>query len=179
EAMITAAEEILPNANIINLISKANKLENRDLVMELFRTSVMPPFKFDDPRINSLYTNGVVEPVVVDGKHYMRFPNPFVQRRLFNRYAYEMFPDMGRLVEPLQSLDDVLTEDGLNVRGLLARYQLYLNKNSSWLFKDAPRRVDLRIREPVYHFNLYMFLFDFLRSCGGRISPEFPTGNGQ
>ena len=179
EFMLKAAEQILPNANIVNLISKANQPENRELLLELFRTATLPPFKFDDPRINSLYMNGVIEPVRIGDDYYMRFPNPFVQRRLFNRYAYEMFSYMGQLVEPLRSLDDVITKDGLNVRNLLARYQLYLNKNASWLFQKAPRRTDLRIQEPVYHFNLYMYLFEFLRDKGGRIFPEFPTGNGQ
>ena len=30
----------------------------------------------------------------------------------------------------------------------------------------------------MYHFNLYMYLFQFLERRGGQIWPEFPTGNG-
>ena len=86
---------------------------------------------------------------------------------------------MGRLVEPFQSLDDVISEEGLNIKGILRRYQTYLQKNRGWLFKEAPRRSDLRIFEAVYHFNLYMFLFEFLHSLKARVYPEFPTGNGQ
>ena len=31
----------------------------------------------------------------------------------------------------------------------------------------------------MYHFNLYAYLERFLRPYGGRVAPEFPTGNGQ
>ena len=59
-------------------------------------------------------------------------------------------------------------------------YERYLRKNSEWLLKDVPRRrTDLRIFEAVYHFNLYMYLFSFLQPRGGRVYPEFPTGNGK
>ncbi len=37
----------------------------------------------------------------------------------------------------------------------------------------------MRIYEAVYHFNLYSYLNEFLRPEGGRVFPEFPTGNGK
>jgi len=40
------------------------------------------------------------------------------------------------------------------------------------------RRADLRVREAVYHFNLYMYRDKFRRQHDGQIWPEFSTGNG-
>ena len=54
-----------------------------------------------------------------------------------------------------------------------------MQKNHTWLFHDAPRRTDLRLYEAVYHFNLFTWLTRFLQRTGGRVYPEFPTGNGQ
>ncbi len=54
------------------------------------------------------------------------------------------------------------------------------DKNASeWLLKDAPRRADMRIYEAVYHFNLYSYLKELLETRGGKVFPEFPTGNGK
>ena len=39
--------------------------------------------------------------------------------------------------------------------------------------------MDLRLYEAVYHFNLFTWLTRFLQRVGGRVHPEFPTGNGQ
>ena len=86
---------------------------------------------------------------------------------------------MGRLVEPFESLGDVMIGDDLNIRNLMKRYQNYLKKNREWLLKDAPKRKDMRIYEAVFHFNLYMYLFQFLRPKEGNVYPEFPTGNGK
>ena len=41
------------------------------------------------------------------------------------------------------------------------------------------RRADLRIYEAVYHFNLFLYLHQFLRGKGAEVWPEFPTGNGK
>ena len=61
----------------------------------------------------------------------------------------------------------------------MKRYERHLRENKAWLLKDAPRRGDLRIYEAVYHFHLYTYLFQFLKGFGGRVYPEFPTGNGK
>jgi len=76
-------------------------------------------------------------------------------------------------------LEDTITEDSLNVRNLLRRYEAYLKENRAWLLKDAPRRADLRVYEAVYHFNLYRYLASFLQGYDGQVWPEFPTGNGK
>ncbi len=86
---------------------------------------------------------------------------------------------MGPLTEPFVSLKEVITDTDLNLPNLLGLYQAYLLKNSEWLFKKAPRRVDGRLYEAVFHFNLYTYLHSFLKRSGGRVLPEFPTGNGQ
>ena len=37
----------------------------------------------------------------------------------------------------------------------------------------------MRLYEAFFHFNLYAWLNSFLKSPGGRVFPEFPTGNGK
>lgn len=175
-----AAAHRLPNANIINLISKANEEPHRAFLIELFQSEQKIAFNYDDPSINYLYMNGVIEEEIVSPTEaYVKFPCPFVQKRLFNRFAREIFPDMATLYPPFTKLDHILTPAGLHVKNLLRLYEQYVQKNHTWLFQEAPRRTDLRLYEAVYHFNLYMWLAHFLQRTGGRVHPEFPTGNGQ
>jgi len=86
---------------------------------------------------------------------------------------------MEQLVEPFTELGHIIDASHLDIAGLLKIYQTFLDRNKSWLFKDVPRRSDLRVYEAVFHFNLYTFLDEFLRSKKGRVMPEFPTGNGK
>ena len=175
-----AATYALPNNTILNLISKANQEPNKTFIFDMFQTNEKLEFKFDDKIINSLYMNGIADKEVVDQKkYYLKFSSPFVEKRLFNYFSYEMFRQMGTLVEPFTSLDDVITDTDLNIKNLLGLYQDYLVKNKDWLFKEAPRRNDLRIYEAVYHFNLFSYLNEFLRDKNGQVVPEFPTGNGK
>ena len=180
EKAYTAASILLPNANVLNIISKAKQEPYKELVLELFRTNDLMDFKFDDEEINFLYMNGVIEPETLSNKEIVvRFANPFLQKRLFNYFSSELFDVMGRLVAPFDKLEDAITEDTLNIRALMKYYQEYLLKNSQWLFKNVPRRKDLRIYEAVFHFNIYMYLFQLLKRRGGEVHPEFPTGNGK
>ena len=102
-----------------------------------------------------------------------------MQKRLFNYFARTLFRDTGRLYPPFEDLSDTITEGNLNVGQVLRRYEIYLRENREWLLKDAPRRADLRVREAVYHFNLYVYLSRFLQHHDGQVWPEFPTGNGK
>ncbi len=180
EIVYAAATYALPNNNILNLISKAEKEPEKAMVLEMFQTDRKLAFRFDDKTISSLYMNGIAEKEVEDGVHYyLKFSCPFVQKRLFNYFSNELFSKMGTLVEPFQDLDHVLVENGLSIPGLAALYRGYLSRNRSWLFKDVPRRSDLKIYEAVFHFNLFSYLDKFLRPKGGRVFPEFPTGNGK
>ncbi|MGE5342188.1 MAG: hypothetical protein ACM3SY_11995 [Candidatus Omnitrophota bacterium] len=50
------------------------------------------------------------------------------------------------------------------------------------VFRDinhAPRRSDQRVYEAVFHFSIYAYLNEFLRSKKANVLPEFPTGNGK
>jgi hypothetical protein len=146
----------------------------------MFQTDEKLRFRFDDPTINTLYMNGIVEKEKSDhNRYYVRFSCPFVQKRLFNYFSNELFRKMGQLVEPFCSLDHVITPTHLNIRELMKLYQTYLEKNKSWLFKNAPRRRDLRLYEAVFHFNLYAYIDKFLQNRNGFVFPEFPTGNGK
>ncbi len=174
------ATDVLPNNNILNIISKARQEPYKSFVLDMFRTDEKIKFKYDDENINFLYMNGVVsrEETGRTG-NYVKFACPFIQKRLFGCFANELFRVTGKLHEPFEDLSDTVTAESLNVANLLRRYQGYLRENRGWLLKGAPRRSDLRIYEAVFHFNLYMYLQAFLRSGRGQVYPEFPTGNGQ
>jgi hypothetical protein len=175
-----AASSVLPNNNILNIISKARQTPYKGYVLDLFRTDEPVAFKYDDPILNYLYLNGVIDwERAAAGKYLLKFPCPFVQKRLFSHFAGELFHETGQLYDPFDDLSDTITEDSLDVRVLLRRYERYLRQNRGWLLKDAPRRADLRIYEAVYHFNLYAYLARFLGRRGARVYPEFPTGNGK
>lgn len=171
----------IPNNNILNILSKAQVPEYKSLVLNMFETQAKLRFRFDDPQINFLYLNGVVSrEVEAPDKQYLKFPSPYVQKRLFNYFAHELYPTLGQLHNPFENLDDTVTETALYIKPLIRRYESYLQKNRQWLFQGAPRRLgDERIYEAVYHFNLYMYLSQFLQSYDSQVHPEFPTGNGQ
>ena len=176
-----AATYALPNSNIVNIISKAKQEPYKQLVLELFKTEEKIEFKYDNADINFLYLNGVIDREMTDDmRYFVKFPCPFVQKRLFNYFSNELFSYMGKLYDPFEDLTHIITDKGIiNMRNLLRRYEQYLKQNRGWLLKDAPRRSDLRIYEAVYHFNLYMYLHDFLKRKKGSVYPEFPTGNGK
>jgi hypothetical protein len=90
-----------------------------------------------------------------------------------------LFRELGRLHPPFADLSDTITDESLNVKNLLRRYETYLRENRSWLLKEAPRRRDLRVYEAVYHFNFYAYLDQLLLRRRGQVLPEFPTGNGK
>jgi hypothetical protein len=180
EEVLAAAVKILPNNNILNIISKANEKEHKSLVLELFKTDRKIEFNYDDKSLNYLYMNGVIDVEKESPtQYYVRFSSPFVQERLFNYFSREIFQQMGQLVEPFFNLDQVITPTHLEVPELLKLYQTYLDKNKKWMFKQAPRRSDMRVFEAVFHFNLYAYINEFLRSKKGQVFPEFPTGNGK
>ncbi|MGB0388455.1 MAG: AAA-like domain-containing protein [Ardenticatenaceae bacterium] len=184
EFTYSAAVAALPNANIQNIISKAKQEPYQDLILKMFQTDQKLEFWLDDPSINFLYMNGVVDQEVARTPHetrrYLKFPSPFVQKRLFHYFSRLLTPHVGQLHPPFEDLSDIVSDNHLNIKKLMALYERYLRKNQAWLFRDAPRRTtDLRIFEAVYHFNLYMYLSSFLQPQGGLVYPEFPTGNGQ
>ena len=170
----------LPNNNILNIISKAKQVPYKDIVLDMFKTDEKFEFKYDDKMHNFLHMNGVIDIEETDaGKSYMKFPCPFVQKRLFNYFSNEISGYIGKLYEPFEDIDDAITDYDLNVRNIMKRYKRYLIQNRDWTLKDAPRRSDLRIYEAVFHFNLYMYLSKFMRRFKGYVYPEFPTGNGK
>ncbi|MDM8526763.1 AAA-like domain-containing protein [Anaerolineales bacterium HSG24] len=181
ENVYGAALHILPNNNILNLISKAKQEPYKEVVLELFNTKKKMSFSYDDELLNYLYMNGVVswEQEKI-GKYYAKFPCPFVQQRIFNAFARNMFRHIIQVYDPFDDLSDTITDNSLNVANLMRRYETYLRQNREWLLKDAPRRkTDDRIMEATYHFNLYLYLQSFFYDYDSLIHPEFPTGNGK
>ncbi|MCP4111130.1 MAG: hypothetical protein GY749_37320, partial [Desulfobacteraceae bacterium] len=179
EEVFRMAVQALPNNNILNIISKAKQEPYKTDVLELFKTDKKTVFRYDNPHLNFLYMNGVTDIERTSENLFVRFSCPFVQKRLFNYFSYELFGYMGKTYEPFEDTSDTFTENGLNIPNLMRRFQNHLKKNREWLLEDAPRRKDLRIYEAVYHFSLYRFLCDFLETRHARVWPEFPTGNGK
>ena len=180
EAAYADAVDALPNANVQNLIAKSSRAPYRDVVLDLFQTREKRPFRFDEPAVNFLYLNGVVDRELAENnRRYVRFSCPFVQKRLFNYFSSTFAGDAGDPFTPFDDASDAITDGGLDIERLLRRFQRYLRTNRDWLLKDAPRRRDLRVFEAFHHFVLYSFLDRFLQPRGGRVLPEFPTGNGK
>jgi hypothetical protein len=177
--------DVLPNNNILNLISKVKKSPYREAVLNLFKTDRKIEFRFDDEELNFLYMNGVIDIESEENdsgevETYCKFANPLVQTRLFNYFARGLFHDLGLLVHPLDGMEDAVTEESLHIPNIIKRYKAYLKKNREMLFKEAPRRkLDLKIYEAVYHFNIFRYLYDLLKKRGVDVIPEFPTGNGK
>ncbi len=178
EAVYTAALKFLPNNNILNLISKAKQEPYKSFILELFQTQIKTEFIYTDPIINFLYLNGIVNVDLTDNN--LKFACPYIQKQLFNYFARELYrEDIQYLSDPFEDLSDTITENKLNIRRLLQRYEQYFQANRKIVLKNAPRRQnDLRVYEAVFHFHLYSYLISFLRIYEGQVQPEFPTGNG-
>jgi len=176
-----AATHILPNNNILNLISKVDKPPYDETVIKLFETREKAVFNFDDKNLNYLYMNGVIaEEKSGPKEYYVKFSCPFVQKRIFNFFSRRFFSYLGQLIHPLDTLEDAVDEENLYIPNIIKRYQAYLTKNKEIYFKNVPRRKDdLRIYEAIYHFNLFRYLYDLLRSWDVEVIPQFPTGNGK
>ncbi len=181
EDVYAATLNLLPNNNILNLISKAKQEPYKAYVLELFQTETKVDFVYHDPIINFLYMNGVVSIDQVSlSENYVKFPCPYVQKQLFNYFARELYHKIDGLQSPFEDLSDTITDKSLNLRRLLLRYEQYLQANREQVLKEAPRRKnDLRVYEAVFQFHLYLYLVSFLRNYEAQVFPEFPTGNGQ
>ncbi|MDM8560978.1 AAA-like domain-containing protein [Candidatus Parabeggiatoa sp. HSG14] len=179
EEVYADALNLLPNNNILNLISKAKQALYKPFVLELFQTKKKIKFTYHDPIINFLYMNGVISVEHKSLANYVKFPCPYVQKQLFNYFARELYQEMDGLYDPFEDLSDTITDDNLNIPQLLKRYEQYLQANREMVLKNAPRRKDdLRVYEAVFHFHFYLYLVSFLRSYKVEVHPEFPTGNG-
>jgi len=170
----------LHNNNILNLISKARQEPYKSFILERFQTKKKLKYTYDDQIINFLYLNGIIDIEKMGlNQNYVKFACPYIQKRLFNAFARELFREMDELLEPFEDLSSTITDDGLNIRQLLLRYERYLQANGQQLLKNAPRRQkDLRLYEAVFHFHLYSYLENFLQSYEAQVQPEFPMGNG-
>jgi hypothetical protein len=146
----------------------------------MFGTQEKLAFTYDEDDLNFLYMNGVIDiEQASDKKLYAKFPNPFVQKRLFNYFSRELFKRFGTLYDPFEDLEPAIDETSLNIRNIMKLYHKYLMENRDLILKRAPRRSDMKIYEATYHFNLYMYLYRFIQRFEGNVYPEFPTGNGK
>ncbi|MFP4308230.1 MAG: hypothetical protein ACLFQQ_13530 [Desulfococcaceae bacterium] len=174
------------NNTILNLIRKA-KGEYRAHILELFTRSDIP-FTIDAEWCGYAYLNGIIDvETVTDSRgkktEICRFANPFIQHRLYNALAVEFSGEKSPVLvlEPLDELNDVFLESGVDIPALLERYKRYLARlrdarRDPW--KGRPRRSYLHLSEAAGHFHLYSWLKQAVEEfCV--VSPEFPTGNGR
>ncbi|MBF0407992.1 MAG: ATP-binding protein [Candidatus Riflebacteria bacterium] len=175
------ALSVLPNNNTINLISKATDPEYKPVILNLFRTNGKTVFEFEDPAFNYLYMHGVISFERDGDFRYAKFPCQFVQEKLFNRFAREIYSVNGKILpDPFIEIDPIINDNEINVRNLMKLYQSYFVENHDYILSQAPRRKDNRIYEATYHFNLYSWLCSFFQTFKEvSINPEFPTGNGK
>ncbi len=174
------ALQVLPNNNIINIISKAIGAEYRNTVLHLFRIDHKERFEFENPHLSYLFMHGVISYEEVDDFSYIKFPCPFVQEKLYRHFSglvgqahHEL------LVDPFLDLTTVIDEQTINIKKLLGLYQDYYYANREYLTEYAQRRADLQVMEVVHHFQLFSWLDNFLKGFGSVVLPEFPTGNGK
>jgi hypothetical protein len=180
EEVYAAALNLLPNNNILNLISKAKQESYKPYLLDLFQTETKIKFTYQDPILNFLYMNGIITVEQVSlSESYVKFSCPYTQKQLFNYFARELYHEMDRLYDPFDDLADTLTDKNLNIPRLLQRYEHYLQANRQQVLKEAPRRKDLRVYEAVFQFHLYRYLVSFFANYEAQVHPEFPTGNGQ
>ncbi len=178
-----AALAVLPNNNILNILSKAKDPEHKEFVINLFQTDNKVEFRFEDEHHNFLYLNGVIAEEVVrgeDDEHYfVKFSCPFVQNKLFQSFSRNIFDQMDGLIDPFTDIGSMVTPTHIDVKTILEYYQIYLLNNREWILNEAQRRSDLQVHEAVFHFNLYMYLSKLIPRDLGQVLPEFPTGNGK
>jgi len=161
------AQATQPNSNILNLIKKAHTPVYKEQILQLFQTGDKIYFTFDDEVLNYLYMNGIIEHEKEGNESFVKFPSPFIQKRLFNSFAREMFGRMGRLHDAFIEIENVITDTSLNVPNLLKLYESYLQQHRASAVKDAPLRADLYIYEATFHFHLYKYLVEFMQPKGG------------
>ena len=181
EVTLSASLNLLPNNNILNIISKARQEPYVQTLFKLYETDQKLRFSYDDPHLNFLYLNGVIDQTTDDQiNYYVRFASPFVQKRLFNYFSRQFFGHLGTLYDPFADLADTITPTALAIPQLLRRYESYLQQHRTRLLKNVPRREsNNRIMEAIFYFNLYTWLGQFFADFNGRVTPEFPTGNGK
>lgn len=175
-----AALSILPNNNITNLISKAQQEPYKSIVLSMFKTNGKIPFEFEDPSFNFLYMNGILTFEWNQNQFFAKFPNQFVQEKLFRRFSKDSFFHMENLlIDPFLNIDNIIKNNKLNIIMILEIYKNYFHKNKDLILKNAPRRSDLRIFEATYHFHIFACLCSFFVNKGVTVHPEFPKGNGK
>ena len=137
EGVYAVALNLLPNNTILNIISKAKLEPYKPYVLKLFETKEKVNFSYDDPTINFLYMNGVVsidEANLIE--YYVKFPCPYIQKRLFNYFARELYRKIDGLYDPFEDLSDTITDQSIDLHRLLQRYEQYLQANREMVLKD-------------------------------------------
>ncbi|HLC16804.1 MAG TPA: AAA-like domain-containing protein, partial [Thermodesulfovibrionia bacterium] len=174
------------NNTVLNLVKKA-RMKYTSQVLQLFgKEDIL--FNTREDWCSYLYMNGIIDSDTAydekgDPVEICRFSSPFVQQTLYSALTGDLVGDKMPILplEILDELDDVFTENSLNLPALLRRYRDFLKRLKAKginPFKEQPLRADLRITEAVGHFHLYAWIQAVLgRRCV--VSPEFPTGNGK
>jgi len=179
--------EIEHNNTVRNMITKARDDYKPDII-KLFTDSNIH-FSFNYNWCNYMYMHGLIGyELFNEGNHAFyvcRFSSQFIQTCIYSALVGEVKENQKRSIlalDPLDTLDDVFSDDNLNIPALLRRYKDFLKRlkeggENPWI--DQPRRKsDYHLTEAAGHFHLYHWLSMALRKrCVVR--PEFPTFNGK
>jgi hypothetical protein len=174
------------NNTVLNLIKKARSKYTYQILHLFIREDIL--FNLDKDWCNYLYMNGIINTKTApdekgDPIEVCCFSGPFIQERLYNALTDDLIGEEMPIlpIEILDELEDVFTEESINLPALLTRYKEFLIRlkiKKINPFKEQPLRSDLKITEAAGHFHLYAWILAVLgRRCV--ISPEFPTGNGK
>ena len=104
------AIKVLPNNNILNIISKVRHSPYKDFALKLFQTNEKLEFQYDNIIINYLYMNGIIDIEIENVDMFIRFSSPFVQKRLFSYFANILFDEAGQLVPQFTRIDHIITK---------------------------------------------------------------------
>ena len=181
-----SACEVEHNNTVRNMITKARN-EYQSNVLELF-TNANVHFSYNYDWCNYMYMHGIIGYEVFQENnnftHVCRFSSPFIQACLYCALTGDIKKTQKNAIlalDPLDTLNDVVSDKTLNTKALLKRYKEYLNRlkesgHNPW--QNQPRRKDFHLTEAVGHFHLYHWL-QMALGIKSTISPEFPTGNGK
>ncbi len=114
EFVFKRAVRALPNNFVIDIVSKAKQEPYKETVLEIFRTERKVDFHFDDPRLNFLYMNGVIdieeaeELYAMEIKSFTHEADFREANRQSSRYAETLGLDVIHLVVFVEHIPDEL-----------------------------------------------------------------------
>lgn len=154
--------------NILNIVQKAR--QKQPFMMRLLFGERPIPFTVNDPDIAFLYAHGVIDNV----QNEVQIPVPLYSKALITAFRPTINGEIDYYFTSAQeSLTDYATDKGLNIKGMLDKYQAYVQRRGFKAFDTD------KLREGAWHYSLDGFLYFFIEELGGQTFIEVPTGRGR